>query len=88
MDSAYFDRMTDDQQAVLLIENAQKNIVVPLDSLPVGSEPGQWFLVNFEHDELLAIQYDEKKTNKMTEEIQNRLSHLQAKKTSRFKRRS
>lgn len=88
MDSAYFDRITDDHQAVLLIESSQKNIIVPLGSLPKGSEPGHWFLVTIENNQLLAIQHDDVKTKEMTEEIQNRLSRLQAKKTSRFKRRS
>lgn len=88
MDSAYFDRLTDDQQAVLLIKSSQENLVVSLSALPTGSKPGHWFLVTIENNQLSAIQFDDEKTKEMTEDIQSRLSRLQAKKTSRFKRRS
>lgn len=88
MDSAYFDRITENQQAILLVESSQKNVLVPLGSLPHGSVPGHWFLVKLADEQLISIQFDEKKTREITEDIQGRLARLQGKKKSRFKRRS
>lgn len=87
MDSAYFDRIIDDEQVILLLESNQENIILPHASLPEGSEPGQWFLLDFENNQPISILFDATKTNEMANNIQNQLSRLQSKKKSRFKRR-
>lgn len=87
MDSAYFDRIIDDEQVVLLLESTQENIILPRASLPEGSEPGHWFLLDFENNQPISILFDATKTNEMANNIQIQLSRLQSKKKSRFKRR-
>lgn len=87
MYSAYFDRVANNGHAVLLVESMNQDFLFPTSSLPKGSEPGNWFLVEIQNDTITSIQFDEKKTNKMEKNIQDRLKRLQSKKKSKFKRR-
>lgn len=86
MYEAYFDRITDDNQALLLVEQLTKEFHVPLNLLPTNSTPGDWLKIQIENEEVSFIQTDDEKTKEMKDNIQNRLARLQAKKNSRFKR--
>lgn len=86
MESAYFDRITEHDEAVLLIESISENIHFPISDLPNDSQPGHWFLVTIENQEIHSIQFDADKTTQMQNDIQNRLQRLQSNKKSRFKR--
>ena len=86
MYAAYFDRKTENNDAILLVEALQKNYVVSLSSLPSTSEPGDWFLVTIVNDEIKSITKDIHKTNQMKKEIADRMARLQSKQRSRFKR--
>ena len=86
MYSAYLDRFTDNDQALILVESIQKEFHVPTSSLPAGSTAGTWFLVDIQGDDITSIRIDETKTSDMKNEIDNRLQRLQSKKKSRFKR--
>lgn len=87
MYSAYFDRITNNDHAVLLVESIQKDFLLPTSSLPVGSKPGSWFLIALQNETIISIELDEAKTIQMENEIQNRLTRLQSRKKSRFKKR-
>ena len=50
MYSAYLDRFTDDDDALILIEQLQQEFHVPASSLPSGSTAGTWFLVEIKED--------------------------------------
>jgi hypothetical protein len=86
MYSAYLDRFTDNQQALILVESLQKEFHVPISSLPTGSNEGSWLLVDIKGDAVTTIQLNDKKTSDMKRDTQNRLQRLKSKKTSRFKR--
>ncbi|CAM3174521.1 DUF3006 domain-containing protein [Filibacter tadaridae] len=86
MYAAYFERLTDNNQALLLVEELQKQFHVDTSALPVGSKVGMWFSVGVEDDQLVSILLDEDKTQTMKQEIDDRMQRLQSKKTSRFKR--
>ena len=86
MYSAYIDRFTDNNQALLLVESLQKEFHVPTSSLPNRSSEGSWLLVEIREDTIITLRLDEKKTNDMKTDTQNRLQRLKSKKTSRFKR--
>ncbi|AOV07078.1 DUF3006 family protein [Sporosarcina ureilytica] len=87
MYSAYFDRMTSNKQAVLLVESIQKEYILPASSLPSGSKPGSWFHVTVQNDAITSIKIDGAKMNAMKDDIQSRLGRLQSNQKSRFKRR-
>ncbi len=86
MYSAYLDRFTDNDKALLLVEVLQKEYHVDLSALPTGSKAGTWLLVDIQGDELISFQVDEGKTVEMKQEIDDRMQRLKPKKTSRFKR--
>lgn len=87
MISAYLDRFTDTNEALLLVESLQKEFHVPLSRLPENSVVGTWFLISVTEDEITSIEIDFEKTEAMKESIQNRMARLKSKKKSRFKRR-
>jgi hypothetical protein len=86
MYSAYLDRFTDNDKALLLVEGLQKEFHVDKFALPPSSIVGTWFLVEIQGDEITSFQVDEGKTTEMKQEIDDRMQRLKSKKTSRFKR--
>ncbi len=86
MYSAYLDRFTDNEKALLLIEELQKEFHVDISALPTGSTAGTWLLVEIQGDELTSFQVDEVKTAEMRQKIDDRMQRLKSKKNSRFKR--
>ncbi|WP_172372041.1 DUF3006 domain-containing protein [Sporosarcina jiandibaonis] len=86
MYSAYLDRFTDNNQALILVESLQKEFHVPTSSLPAGSSEGSWLLVEIQGNAVISLQLDEKKTSDMKRDIQKQMQRLKSKKTSRFKR--
>lgn len=88
MYSAYFDRITDENKAVLLIDDLEENFIVLLTDLPDGCVPGQWLLISLEDQQLTSAEIDENKATEMQSEIENRLQRLQSRKKSKFKKRS
>ena len=87
MYTAYLDRFTDNEQAILLIDKLQQEFHIDISALPSGSTPGTWFLVTIENGEITDVQLDEEKTAEMKQEIAERMQRLKSKKTSRFKRK-
>lgn len=87
MYSAYLDRITDNDTAIILVESLQKEFHVASTSLPNGSAAGTWLTIDIQDDAIISIQLDEQKTSEMQSDIQNRMQRLQSKKKSRFKRR-
>lgn len=86
MYSAYLDRFTDNDKALLLIEALQKEFHVDILALPPSSIVGTWFSVEIQGHEITSIQVDEGKTTEMKQVIDDRMQRLKSKKTSRFKR--
>lgn len=86
MYSAYLDRFTDNEKALLLVGELQKEFHVDIFALPSGSTAGTWFSVEVHGDEITSCQVDEGKTAEMKQEIDDRLQRLKSKKNSRFKR--
>ncbi|MEK5069879.1 DUF3006 family protein [Sporosarcina sp. FSL K6-1508] len=86
MYSAYLDRFTDNEKALFLVEELQKEFHIAISSLPPGSTADKWFLVEVQEDEIISIQVDVRKSAEMKQEVENRMKRLKSNKTSRFKR--
>jgi len=86
MYSAYLDRFTDNDKALLLVEELRKEFHVDISALPFSSKVGTWFLVDIQGDEITSFQTDEGKTLEIKKVIDDRMQRLKSKKTSRFKR--
>ncbi len=86
MYSGYLDRITETNEAIILIDSLQQQFHVPVSSLPPESMAGTWLLVDVQEDEIITIHIDTEKTHLMTQEVDERMQRLKSKKTSRFKR--
>lgn len=86
MYSAYLDRFTDDNHALILVEQLQQEFHVPASSLPSGSTAGTWFLVEIKEDRIASLHIDDSKTRDMKKAIDNRMQRLKSNQRSRFKR--
>jgi len=86
MHSAYLDRFTDNNRALLLIDELKKEILMDKSQLPEESIVGTWFLVEIQNDLIIKITIDSSKTKLMEQEIGDRMERLKSSKKSRFKR--
>lgn len=86
MYSGYLDRFTDTNDALILVDELQQQFHVPATLLPADSTLGTWFLVDIQKDTIIALQLDADKTQAITQEVEERMQRLKAKKNSRFKR--
>jgi Protein of unknown function (DUF3006) len=86
MYSAFLDRFTDNEKALLLVEELQKEFLVDITTLPFGSTAGSWFLVDVQGHEITSFQVDEKKSAEMKRVVNDRMQRFKSKKISRFKR--
>ena len=87
MYEAYFERMTDDHTALIIVENLQQQFHISQTMLPKDSVIGNWFLAEIQDGIIISLEYDEQKTESMKFSIENRMQRLQSKKKSRFKRK-
>lgn len=86
MISAYLDRFTDTNEALLIVESLQQEFHVAQYALPENSVVGTWFLVMIQDDEITSLEIDTEKTATMKASIGDRMARLKSKKKSRFKR--
>lgn len=86
MISAYLDRFTDTNEALLIVESLQQEFHVAQYTLPENSVVGTWFLVTIQDDEITSLEIDTEKTAAMKASISDRMARLKSKKKSRFKR--
>lgn len=74
--SAVIDRIVDGITAVLLLEEEQAQLEVPVDRLPPGSAEGLWLLVLVEDGELIEARVDPEKTRRIKERIRQKRALL------------
>lgn len=74
--SAVLDRMEDNDKAVLLMEDEEKEWVVKRNVLPSGARTGEWFDVYFQGPNEYRILQNEKHTEKMEKKIEGLRKNL------------
>ena len=83
------DRFTDNNQAVILIEEINKELVISRDQLPTGAKESDWLTLNKTDDTFKVISIDREKTEREMQRSLNFRDQLRAQsKGSRFKRQS
>lgn len=81
------DRIEDGRYAVILIEEVQQEVVLPVECLPEGSEIHSWFDIELEGEEVKSISPDEETEAVKEQQVDTLMEKLRAKKSrSRFKR--
>jgi len=81
------DRFESEDQAVILIEEIQKALIIPKDELPKGSEQGTWFLIEEKNNQYKIISIDYETTRRQQEKADQLMEKLRARSSgSKFKR--
>lgn len=84
----YFDRIEDNQLAVILVEELNKEFVLPVTELPKGSNPKTWFDLVITQDKITSININHEKTESGQEKVDDMLTKLRSRsKSSKFKRK-
>ena len=82
------DRFEDQGKAVILIEERQKELVVPESDLPKGSRENMWFTIEEQDGSFHIVAIDHEMTRKKATDAEKLVSKLQSKHNrSRFKRK-
>ncbi|MFL2099527.1 DUF3006 domain-containing protein [Desemzia sp. FAM 23991] len=80
------DRFEEDK-AVLLVEQLNKEWIVEVDRLPAGSKKGTWFTLDISGDEISSISVDQQLTEEKSQKINDLMQSIRSKSTdSKFKR--
>jgi hypothetical protein len=74
-ETAVIDRFEGDQ-AVLLVGESERQVVVTRSALPHGSREGHWLQVEFAGDQLVSAAVDEAGTARAKERIAEKLERL------------
>ena len=83
-----FDRIEDNDMAVILIEEINKELTIPLHDLPSGSTESTWFHIEKKGDAFKVISIDSKTTDQEADNSANLMKKLRSKrKDSKFKKK-
>lgn len=83
----YLDRIEDNKFAVILVEEINKEFILPKDELPEGSVAQTYFDVTIEHDKIVSLTPNEQTTSSEQEKVEDMMAKLRSKsKTSKFKK--
>ncbi|HOK32956.1 MAG TPA: DUF3006 domain-containing protein [Limnochordia bacterium] len=73
---AVIDRIVDGSWAVLVFEEGQRQLTVPVGKLPQGSREGMWLAVRLKDGELAEAELDLVKTEEVKARIQLKRARL------------
>ncbi|WP_456278975.1 DUF3006 family protein [Bacillus sp. AK128] len=83
----YLDRIEDDQFAVILVEEIQKEFIIPSTELPEGSKVKSYFDLIIENEKITSIKLNEQMTTTEQQQVDDLMSKLRSKsKGSKFKK--
>lgn len=84
---AVFDRLSDNNKAVLLIDSINQEYVIDKHMLPLEAKPNDWLEIDIEHNQVVAIKLDRNKTIQAKQAIDEQVKRIRnTKKGSKFKR--
>lgn len=77
--TAIVDRIEDGDQAVLLVGQEEKEMIVKLSSLPPGVKDGVCLQLVLENDQIVTATIDLEQTNQLTEQSSQKMLLLKQK---------
>lgn len=82
------DRFEDQEKAVILIEEIEKELVVSRSDLPKGSQKNTWFTIEKQDELFHIVAIDHEMTRKKAADTEALLNKLRSKQnSSRFRRK-
>lgn len=83
----YLDRIEDEKHAVILIEENNQEIIIPVIDLPEGSKEKTWLRLKEDNGSYRVIAIDEEKTIQESKRSEDLMAQLRARsKGSKFKK--
>lgn len=76
----YLDRIEDNDKAVILIEEKNTEMIVPIDALPAGSGEKTWFHIIEEDDAYKVLSIDHETTEQKAKQAADLMAKLRQKK--------
>lgn len=70
------DRIVDEAHAVLLVGTEERELVVPLEELPEGTQAGHWLRVRLEGERVTEATIDQEATEEVRDRIAEKLERL------------
>lgn len=74
--SAVIDRIVDEQTAVLHFAEDNRELLIPVEKLPQGSQEGHWLFIIWQDGQLVEAVLDLEKTEKIKERVQSKRAIL------------
>jgi hypothetical protein len=83
----YLDRIEDNKFAVILVEEINKEFILPVAELPFGSAVKSYFDLTIENNQITSMKLNEQATMTEQQKVDELVSKLRSKsKGSKFKR--
>ncbi|WP_096153551.1 MULTISPECIES: DUF3006 domain-containing protein [Bacillus] len=81
------DRIVDGKHATILVEDLQKEFVIDVSQLPLGSKEGSHYHLTVFGEEITALTLDSQSEQNSQQKVSSQINRLKSKsKGSRFKR--
>ncbi len=84
--NAYFDRLTPNHEAILLVEETNETVRISKEALPSNCSPGDWLRIQLDGQRVTMIEKNTSKTKAMQTTVEEKLAKLRHKKKSKYKR--
>nr|WP_240795393.1 DUF3006 family protein [Aquibacillus halophilus] len=82
------DRIEEGKFAVILVDEINKEFILPKAELPVGSSEQSYFDLTIENDKITSLKLNEQTTSTEQEKVDNLISKIRSKnKDSKFKKK-
>lgn len=82
MEKAVVDRI-EEGQAVILVGEAEDEVVLPVAELPGGTGEGVWLRIERDGERVVQVQLDPEETERASERIRQKLERLRGRGRSR-----
>jgi hypothetical protein len=84
----YLDRIEENQHAVILVEEINKEFIIPISKLPNGSTAGSYLNLTIENETITSITLTENETISQQQKVDDMMSKLRKKSSgSKFKKK-
>lgn len=84
----YLDRIEDNKFAVILVDELNKEFIVPTEELPAGSSEKAYFDLIIENDKITSISLNAQKTASEQQKVSDTMDKLRSKSSgSKFKKK-
>ncbi|MGN7296293.1 DUF3006 domain-containing protein [Ferdinandcohnia sp. SAFN-114] len=83
----YLDRIEENRHAVIIVEEINKEFIIPINQLPKESSAGSYFDISIENGKIISITLNENETISQQQKVDDMMSKIRKKNSgSKFKK--